>query len=401
MHEPAGYELATSIPVTRRATVPRLVTGRFRTLEEADTVIRAGDADLVGLMRAHIADPDIVKKTVAGHPERVRPCIACNQGCLAGIKGPANRIGCTVNAGAGLELKLGDHLLKPVSKPRRVLIVGGGPAGMEAARVAATRGHKVTLLEAEPALGGRIRMASKAPTRATMGDITQWLEQEVYRLGVDVRLSTFVDPAEVLAMQHDEGFDDVIVATGSTPRMDGIQVSNPGEPIRGFRQPHVLSSWDLMLDDRRSLGRAALVIDETGHFEAVAVTEMLQVRGLSVTYITRHTGIAPQMEGALMVEPALQRIRARGGFTFHPRTRAVSIDQGTAVIAPTYLKAEGGLLATVPADIVVFISPNRSNRDIYDALRAQGAGVRIVGDANSPRYLPTAISEGHRAGASV
>ena len=397
MHEPVGYELDHTTPITRLAKVPSLVTGRFRTLEEADTIIRAGDADMVALTRAHIADPWIIKKTIAGHPEQVRPCIACNQGCLAGTKAVNPRLACTVNAGAGWERTQGDHTHTPVSTPKRVLVIGGGPAGMEAARVAATRGHKVTLVEAEPALGGRIQLASRAPTRATMRDIIVWLEQEVYRLGVGVRLSTYMEADEVLA----EGADEVIVATGSAPRMDGIQVSNPGEPIIGFDQPHVLSSWDVFLDERRDLGRAALVIDETGHFEAIAVSETLQARGLSVTFITRHTGLAPQMETALMVEPALQRMKARGVFDFHPRTRAVSIGKGTAVIAPTYLKAEGKQLVTVPADTVVYVSPNRSNRGLYDELRAKGVSVRIVGDANSPRYLPTAIKEGSLAGAAV
>ena len=397
MHEAIGYELPTSIPITRRAKVPALVTGRFRTLEEADTIIRAGDADLVALTRAHIADPDIVKKTLAGHPERVRPCIACNQGCLAGVKAPVPRVSCTVNAGAGWERTLGDHLLKPVLAPKRVLVIGGGPAGMEAARVAAARGHKITLVEAEPELGGRVRLASKAPTRATMRDIIVWLEQEVYRLGVAVRLSTYMEVGEAIA----EGADEVIVATGSTPRMDGIQVSNPGEPVEGMDQPHVISSWDLFQDDRRELGRSALVIDETGHFEAVAVAETLQARCLAVTFVTRHAAFAPLMETALMTEPALQRISGRGGFVFHPRTRAMSIGRGNAVIAPTYLKAEGSQLTTVPADTVVFVSPNRANRELYDALRGQGISARIVGDANSPRYLPTAIREGHLAGVAV
>ena len=102
-----------------------------------------------------------------------------------------------------------------------------------------------------------------------------------------------------------------------------------------------------------------------------------------------------------MNEPALQRIRERGGFDFHARTRAVSIGKGSAVIAPTYLKAEGKHLITVPADTVVYVSPNRPNRELYDALRAKGVGLRVVGDANSPRYLPTAIREGHVAGAAV
>jgi 2,4-dienoyl-CoA reductase-like NADH-dependent reductase (Old Yellow Enzyme family) len=401
MHEPMGYELPTSVPVTRRAKqVPTLVTGRFRTLEEADAVIRAGDASIVALSRAHIADPDLVKKTMAGHPERVRPCIGCNQGCLAGSRGPSARVACTVNAGAGWERTSGDHMLKPVPTPKRVLVIGGGPAGMEAARAAATRGHKVTLVEAEPELGGRVKIACRAPTRATMRDAIVWLEQEVYRLGVEVRLSTYMDADDVLK----EGADEVIVTTGSSPRMDGIQVTNPGEPISGLEQPHVLSSWDVFQDERRIVGKSALVIDDTGHFEAIAVAETLQARGMAVTFVTRHISFAPLVEMAAMCEPALARLSARGNFAFHSRWRAVSIGKADAVIAPTFIKldaAKPGQLVTVPAETVVFVSPNRANREIYNALSAKGMKVRVAGDANSPRYLNIAIREGHLAGAGV
>ncbi len=401
MHEPMGYELPTSVPVTRRAKkVPTLVTGRFRTLEEADAVIRAGDATIVALSRAHIADPDLVKKTMAGHPERVRPCIACNQGCLAGSRGPNARVACTVNAGAGWERTSGDHKLTLVAEKKRVLVVGGGPAGMEAARAAATRGHKVTLVEAEPSLGGRVKLACQAPTRATMKDAIVWLEQEVYRLGVDVRLSTYMDVDEVLAEKADE----VIIATGSTPRMDGVHVTNPGDPVKGIDQPHVLSSWDVFQDERRIKGKTALIIDDTGHFEAVAAAEVLQTKGIAITFVTRHISFAPFVEMAAMSEPALARLTARGTFTFYPRWRAVSIGKGDAVIAPTYAKLDAARpqqLVTVSADLVVFVSANRANRDIYDALVEKGVKVRIAGDANSPRYLNIAIREGHLAGAAV
>jgi NADPH-dependent 2,4-dienoyl-CoA reductase/sulfur reductase-like enzyme len=309
-------------------------------------------------------------------------------------------MGCTVNAGAGWERTSGDHMLKPVQQAKRVLVIGGGPAGMEASRVAATRGHRVTLVEAEPALGGRVKLACRAPTRATMRDAIVWLEQEVYRLGVDVRLSTYMEAGDAAA----ENADEVIVATGSTPRRDGIHVTNPGEPVQGLDQPQVLTSWDVFQDERRIAGTSALVVDDTGHFEAVAVAETLQARGMSVNFVTRHISFAPLVEMAAMCEPALARLCARGGFVLHTRARLVSIGKGTAVIAPTFLKlatASPGQLVTVPADTVVLVSANHANRGIYDDLKARGASVRVAGDANSPRFLNVAIREGHLAGAAV
>jgi 2,4-dienoyl-CoA reductase-like NADH-dependent reductase (Old Yellow Enzyme family) len=396
MHEPAGYELPTSTVISRQVRSPTIVTGRFRTLEEADQVIRAGDADLVGMTRATIADPELVNKTLAGHAIEVRPCIACNQGCVGQLLAPPYRMGCAVNPATGFERQFGDHTLKRVEKPKTVFVVGGGPAGMEAARVAAIRGHRVVLAEAERALGGAIKLASRAPTRHGLADITTWLEQEIFRLGVEVRLSTYVDAEDVLAERPDV----VIVATGSLPRMDGVQLSNPGEPIDGIERAGVLSSNDVFGAMERNFGSTAAVIDDVGHYEAIAVAEFLVARGLAVTFVSRQVAFGPRVESALMTEPALQRL-SRGHFSTMLRARAIAIDAKGVVVGPTYLARGANETVHVPADTVVLVSLNRPNRDLYDSLVAQGTDVRIVGDANSPRFLPAAIREGHLAGAAA
>jgi 2,4-dienoyl-CoA reductase-like NADH-dependent reductase (Old Yellow Enzyme family)/thioredoxin reductase len=396
MHEPTGYELPTAIPITTKVRPPTLVTGRFRTLEEADAVIRAGEADMVALTRATIADPFLVSKTLAGHPERVRPCIACNQGCVGQLLAPPFRMGCAVNPSTGYERSFGDHTLANVDTPKRVLVVGGGPAGLEAARVAAERGHQVVLAEAQAALGGAIRLAMRAPTRANLGDIVFWLEQEVYRLGVEVRRSTYLEAEDIVG----EGFDEVILATGATPRMDGVQLSNPGEPVEGMGRSHVLSSQDLFADPVRDFGQDAVVIDDVGHYEAVAVAEQLIVRGAAVTYVSRFPAFAPGVESALMTEPALERL-SRGRFTHLARHRAIAIEDRTVVIGPTYLAKGANQVQRVKADTVVFVSINRPNRELLAPLKAAGLSARLVGDAHAPRYLTAAMREGHLAGAAV
>jgi 2,4-dienoyl-CoA reductase-like NADH-dependent reductase (Old Yellow Enzyme family) len=392
MHEPMGYELPTSVPISRHVKSPTMVIGRFRTLEECDAVIRAGDADMVGLVRAMIADPDLVNKSLAGKAEEVRPCIACNQACVANVV-YLWQIGlqCTVNVGAGNELELGDHKLTPAAEPRRVLVIGGGPAGLEAARVAALRGHKVTLAEADSSLGGQLRAAARAPTRHQMGDILTWLEAEVFRLGVDVRLSTYMDQDDVLA--SDAGA--VIVATGSMPRMDGIQGSHPGQPIRGVERRNVISS-----QEPADLGRAAVVIDDIGHYEALGCAEQLINQGLKVTYVTRLRGFGERIQAALMNEPFLQRMAGRP-FRYMIRTRAIAIENGSVVVGPVHLTDDEIDTERLDADTVVLVTSNRSNREIYDALSERNSDVRVVGDANSPRYLETAIREGHIAGATI
>ncbi|MDB5446066.1 MAG: NADH:flavin oxidoreductase [Phenylobacterium sp.] len=397
MHEPTGYEMATSAPITTQVKVPTLVTGRFRTLEEADQVIRSGEADMVGMTRAHIADPDLVRKTLEGHPEQVRPCIACNQGCVGNLLGPKRRVACAINPGAGFELHAGDDRLQMSAVPRQVLVVGGGPAGLEAARVAALRGHKVILAEAEPALGGALKLAARGPTRHGMGDFLSWLESEVFRLGVDVRLSTYLDADDILQMAPDA----VIVATGALPRLDGIQASNPGEPMAGVGRGHVISSHDLFASGgSRDWGANAVVVDDVGHYEGVAASEHLLNQGLGVTYVSRHIAFAPGVETSLMTEPALQRL-SRGKFSLRLRTRAISVEATSVVIGPTYLPVTTNQIETVAADVVVFISANRPNRELHEALQGRVPSISLVGDANSPRFLEAAVRDAHLTAAAI
>ncbi|MES0873306.1 FAD-dependent oxidoreductase [Sinimarinibacterium thermocellulolyticum] len=396
MHEPVGYELETSKPVAAATRLPTMVVGRFRTLEEADQVIRAGEADMVGFVRAMIADPDLVKKTVEGHPERVRPCIACNQGCVGGIFQPLfPRMGCTVNPAVGFEAGMGEDKLLPAAKPKRIVVIGGGPAGMEAARVAAQRGHRVVLFEAQPKLGGALRLAAMAPTRAGILDIAVWQEEELYRLGVDIRLNSYADVDDIRREQPDQ----VVLATGSLPRTDGIQLSNPGEPIEFADGGRIISSHDLLLDSDRDLGRTAVVVDDLGHYEAVACAEQLAVKGVRVTYVSRHNSFAPLVETALMSEPALARLQ-RHAFSLQLRTRAVRVEPGAVWVRPTYVddrKADQKL----EADTVVFVSHNAPNKELYPVLVEAGLRVDVLGDARSPRFAQTAIREGYFWGAML
>lgn len=389
MHEPAGYELPEAVPVTRAVKVPTIVTGRFRTLEEADQTIRAGDADLVGMTRAHIADPDIVRKTREGRVTEVRPCIACNQGCVGGLF-DAGRVGCAVNVETGHERTLDQDLIGRSETPGKIVVVGGGVGGMEAARVAALRGHRVVLFEAAPRLGGALLLAARLPTRHGIADIATWLEQEIYRLGVDVRLSTYAEEADILA----EGPDAVIVATGSMPRMDGVQNSNPGEPIIGHRLPHVLSSNDVLAANRRWGGQQVTVLDDTGHYEALGIAEHLVADGASVTFVTPFKQLAFKVENALMVEPALERIAtASGSMEIHLRHRIVAVRDGQADLAPTH----AGPWRTIAADAVVLVTPNQPLNAVQAALTGKVPRITSVGDALSPRNLQRAIHEGHLA----
>lgn len=391
MHEPAGYELPFGAPVRAGTPLPLLLTGRFRTLEEADQVIAAGEADLVALTRAHIADPELVRKTVEGRVDEVRPCIGCNHGCIGGLLS-SGRMGCAVNVAVGFESTLAEDLIGRTAAPRSVLVVGGGPAGLEAARVAALRGHRVILAEAASRLGGALGIARRAPRRGGIGDIADWLEREVYRLGVEVRLSTWMQAGDVEAIAPDA----VILATGSQPRMDGRQHLCPGFAASGMERPGVISSHELLLEPARERGRSALVFDDCGHYEAIAAAECLVERGLAVTFVAAHGSFAPRLEASLSAEPALERL-AQGDFRLVTHGKLLAVTAGGARIAQRF----GGPVMDIAADTVVFVSHNAPDRELADALAAYAGQVTTVGDARSPRYLQTAIREGHLAARGI
>jgi len=387
MHEPSGYELPYAKPVSPGVSVPVIVTGRFRTLEEAEQVLADGTADVVSMARAHIADPDIVRKTREGRVEEVRPCIGCNHGCIGGLL-TRGVMGCTVNPVVGLEASHGDDKLEVAPVRKRVLVVGGGPAGLSAARTAALRGHEVILAEASQNLGGSVNIAMQAPRRISIGDITEWLEREVYRLNVDVRLSSYMQRDDVALLNPDA----VVVATGSFPRLDGRQYLSPGENARGMEGSCVMSSHDVLMGGKRQWGSRAVVYDDTGHYEAIAAAEFLIAQGVAVDFVTGQSQFASALEPSLSAEPALERL-AKGEFRLFTSAKLISVENGCAEIGYRY----GGEPMSLPCQHVVFVSHNMCNRDLADELKDWGGEVSLVGDALSPRYLQTAIAEGWRA----
>jgi len=390
MHEPAGYELPESSPVTAAVDVPCIVTGRFRTIEEIDQVIHDGIADLVGMTRAHIADPDIVKKTKEGRVEEVRPCIGCNHGCVGQSLIPGKTVGCTVNPFAGREAEFSEDSIPAAPVSKSILVVGGGPAGLEAARIASLRGHRVMLAEADKSLGGQVRFAALAPTRHGIKDIITWLESEVYRLGVDVQHNTFIlaDDIKELAPDH------VIIATGSQPRLDGMQKGLPGMPVDSAGLAHVMSSIDLLTGAEGKNASAAVVVDDTGHYEAIAAAEFLIARGASVDFVTPLASFAPVLESSLSPSPALQRLH-KGQFRVHARSHLKSVTADSVEI----LGLQSQQVESVNADCVVLVSSNRPFQPIEPDKDLPP--MVVIGDALSPRYLLSAIEEGSAAGMSA
>ncbi len=392
MDVPAGFQLPHTAPPVADFRLPRLVNGRFRTLEEIEQVLRAGEADLVSMVRAFIADPDIVAKSAAGHSERVRPCIACNQGCIGRVA-TSGRLGCVVNTAAGDEIRLAERLLRPSTRPQTVLVVGGGPGGLEAARIAAIAGHRVVLAEAAPALGGLTTVYRHAPRMGTIGDIAGWLEDEVYRLGVEVRLSTYMEADDICAEQADV----VILALGAEMGMTLRQTQFPAVPIKLVPGARIISSIELFVDRKADFGRSALIVDEIGHYEAIACAEQLLANGCKVTFVTRHKMFAPQIDIALRTQSALERLFAAGDFNLRVGTRLVAARAGVADVSPNF----GNSVEQVDADTIVWVGIRPGQTELAEALESRGISAIRVGDMIAARNLQTAIREGHLAARAI
>ena len=385
MEEPQGYELPWTGPVASRLAVPTLVAGRITSLAQADAIVRDGVADLVSMVRAHVADPELVAKSLAGQAHRVRPCIGCNQGCVGSGSSPYGRFGCAVNPTAGFEAVANGRRGGPAS----VLVVGGGPAGLEAARAAAASGDRVILCEQADSLGGQLRIARQAPSRSRMGDIADWLAGELPAVGVEVRLGTRVDAGYVRAQRVDR----LIVATGSVPRADGFTIADPDRPIPGVGQPHVRSSWDAITDTAIRDARA-VVYDDIGHHEAVSVAEALMARGCEVVFVSRLNRLMPLLEAARMETTVKKRLYS-GPFEFIGDSRIARVGAGEVTVASMY----GAPDRTVEAGLVVVVGGNEPQRRLADELAGE-LDVSLVGDALGPRFLQLAILEGYRAAVS-
>jgi NADPH-dependent 2,4-dienoyl-CoA reductase/sulfur reductase-like enzyme len=251
---------AVGLPVFHATRITDLSTARHAVAE--------GHVDMVGMTRAHIADPHIVAKLTRGEEDRIRPCVGAGY-CIDRIYVGGDAL-CLHNAATGRERTM-PHAIRPTDGPRkRVVVVGGGPAGLEAARVSACRGHEVVLLEATDRLGGQINLAARLDRRREILGITGWLEREVELAGVEVRLNRYAEAQDVLALQPDI----VIVATGGVPDTGFF---GPGEDL-------VTSGWDV-LSGQVGLSGEVLVYDENGQHQGPTVAEYLAQRGVKVTFV--------------------------------------------------------------------------------------------------------------------
>lgn len=365
--------------------LPVLAVCRLDSLPEAAELVAAGEADLVGLARPHIADPHLVRKAVEGRQHETRSCLACNQGCIGRLEASLP-ISCVVNPEVGAEREWRDawRELVEAGRSRRVLVVGGGPAGLAAAVAARRAGHGVTLAEARSELGGQVAMAATVPGRARLRLLTDDLAAEVRAGGVEVRLGERVRVEDVLA----GGYDDVVVATGSRPArralLGGPQVVDLWQAVAG------LATGGAPLTGR------VVVVDDEGTWAAASVAEALARQGAQVHLVSPTAAVSARITTYSRL--ALLKRFADLGVAVHPMRTVKAVDAG--VVALTGPLAGGdAVLDGVTA--VVDGGSGVADDELFRALDAlpDGPAVHLVGDANAPRTALEAVYEGRFAGA--
>ena len=356
-----------------------------RTPENAEYVVASGQADMVSIVRGQIADPHLANKAKEGRPDDIRPCLSCNQMCW-GRRSRDYWISCLINPSAGREFEWGGDRFTPAERPKKVLVIGGGVAGLEAARVAAERGHQVTLAEASDRLGGQFRLAGLTPRRHQIIDYLDWFERQLAKLQVKVLLNTPLDADEATAMAADV----VVVATGSLPDGKAFQRAMPEhDALPGIERGNVASAEDVMARIARP-GKRVIVLDETANWKGAGVALTLAEAGHEVTVVTPAPAVMAEMARTAADIPLRARLR-KLGVTMLTDAVVREWHGDAATVQP-----HGGAPLNLAADTLVVAATNVPERSIGDEL-----GIAAIGDAVAARTAVMAIYEGRKLGMSI
>ncbi|MFZ2172943.1 MAG: mycofactocin system FadH/OYE family oxidoreductase 2 [Rhodococcus sp. (in: high G+C Gram-positive bacteria)] len=381
MAVPRGYSLFVPNAIRQRVGLPVIGVGRFTDPRQADQALAEGHCDLIGVVRGQIADPGFASKALVGEEDRIRTCLSCNQECI-GRMGLGRWLGCVVNPRAGRESVA---LPEPRVRGRRLVVVGGGPAGLKAAATAAGRGHEVTLYERERVVGGQVRTAATVPGRGELFSLVGNLEAECVRLGVDLRTGVAVT-AEMMEGDRPEV---VVLATGARPL----------RPPWAGSLKRVVDVRDV-LEGRAHPSGAVLVVDELGFHQGTSVAEFLADSGCAVTICTPGLIVGQDLGITLDFEGWNARAHHKG------ITQVPDVVPGSCVadgnrVAVTLLHHPTGRTSVLTVDWVVAAVHQQPEDELWKQLSGSGIEIHRVGDALSPRRAHAAVIEGERVALSL
>src|SRR5512138_776469 len=386
MHTPLGYTIPLAAGIREKIKLPVFCTGRINDPVMAEKVLASGQADMIGMCRGLICDPFLPKKAQEGRLEDIRYCIACNQGCIGRI-GMNKLLGCIQNPAVGREKEWGEGTLEKANVRKKVAIVGGGPAGLWAAKMAGRRGHKVTLYDRNETLGGQVLTAMKGAGRDEFGVIIRNEKGQVDKAGVTVKLGTEVTTGQLLAEKPDV----VIVATGSVPKE---------HPVGGADGPAIFNVPQV-LNGEAQLGQNVCLIDYDGHQRAAATAEFLANQGKTVHMITSSLFIGAELGPTQDLYLSRQRLLQKG-VTFTPdiAVMEVSGEAGAKTVKGFNVYSnvwnEWG-----PFDTLVLAMGQRVDDGLYMSLKGKVKELYRIGDSVAPRKVDMAIWEGHKTGREI
>ncbi|HEX3841694.1 MAG TPA: mycofactocin system FadH/OYE family oxidoreductase 2 [Acidimicrobiales bacterium] len=380
MQVPPGYAMFIPSAIREAVRLPVVGVGRFKDPLQAERALEEGQCDLVGVVRGQIADPDFAAKARSGHSTDIRTCLSCNQECV-GRMGLNRWLGCIESPRTGREA----IPLPRRGRPLRVVVVGGGPGGLQAAVTAAERGHRVVLFERQDRLGGQVQVAATVPSRAEFLDIARNLIVNARRAGVDLRTGTTADPDAIRAERPGA----VILATGA----------RPSRPWWAGDHPRVVDIRDV-LEGRVSPEGTVVVVDELGFHPATSTAELLADRGCQVEIVTNGMVVGQDLGITLDLE------------TWNVKAHAKGIAQSVDLVPMGADPLDGGAhpggvglsLQHHPTgtdqvrecDWVVCALQQRPEDGLWSELRHSSFAVHRIGDCLAPRRAHAAVIEGHR-----
>lgn len=374
-----AYLAPYAATVRQRVAVPVFVAGRINQPQEAEAILASGQADMCGMTRALISDPQMPNKAREGRVDDIRACIGCNQACIGHFQKGVS-ISCIQHPATGRELTYGE--LKPATAPKRVLVAGGGPGGMKAAIIAAARGHKVTLCEASARLGGQALLAQLLPGRSEFGGLVTNLLRELELSHVEIRKGVRVDRALI----DRESPDVVIVATGATPYRSLFEQDGDMQ---------IVNAWQVLNKDA-AVGNTVAVVDTRGDWIGIGIAEHLARQGCSV-----RLAVSAELPGKLI--PSYVRDTTVGGLDklgvpILRYSRLHGCDTGTVYLQHT-VTGEATILEDV--DTLVLCQGNTPDLTLSDALAGFAGETHIIGDCVVPRSAEEAIYEAVKVASAI